>query len=119
MREIIMSDEKSKAAYEELLKQYEAAHGPVTPAADCLILKVVYLEGLHDQAVGEITDKGLREQYKVSTYQSGTRENKALILAMKLQTQQSRLLKDLKLLPGAKVTAPETEDDGAHDINDY
>lgn len=107
-----------RATYDRLRQQYEEAHGPVTAASDGLLEKAAYLEGLHDLAVKELAGKGLREKYMVSSFATGTRENKALGQLMKIQTQQTRLLKELKLLPGARASK-EAQDDEPEDINDY
>lgn len=120
MREIVFGNETMKAAYEKLLAQFEAAHGPVTEAADSLLLKLGYLEALHQQAVADLQFKGLREKYQVSSFSSGTRENKALGQMMKIQAQQVKLLKELKLLPGGRTEPREDRDDGSEqDIDDY
>jgi len=113
-----MADEAMKAVYKGLRAQFEAAQGPVTEAADSLLLKYAYLEALHSLAVKEINGKGLREKYMVSSWTSGTRENKALGQMMKIQTQQTRLLKELKMLPTARAQK-EDRDDAEDDIDNY
>lgn len=120
MRDIVLGDAEMKAVYDGLHAQFESAHGPVTEAADGLLLKLAYLEALHRLAVAELQGKGLREKYSVSSFTSGTRENKALGQMMKIQAQQTRLLKELRLLPAARVAPKEDRDDDArHDIDDY
>lgn len=118
MKQLVLGNEKMKAVFERLLLQYETAHGPVTEAAEGLLLKIAYLELLHDQAITDL-GYGLREKYMVSSFTSGTRENKALGQLMKIQTQQTRLLKELKMLPGAKATGHGSQDDELDDIDDY
>lgn len=119
MRETVMGNEKTKAVYDRLCEQFTQAHGEVSPAADALILKAAYLEGLHDDAVAALNKDGLREKYPVSNYRTGTRENKALGMLLKIEGQQAKLLRDLKLLPGARGAPKEEPEDEADDIDNY
>jgi hypothetical protein len=118
MKEIVQRDETMAGAYAKLREQFEAVHGEMTAAAEGLLQKAAYLEGLHQLAVQELTGKGLREKYMVSSFTAGTRENKALGQLIKIQTQQARLLKELKLLPDTPRNAKAKEDE-PEDINDY
>ena len=106
---------------DRLIKQYEAAHGEVTDAARLLLDKAAYLELLADEAERELNERGLRESYPISTYRNGSRENKSLGMLLKIQTQQARLLRELRLLPGGrKAAADEADDDEpSDDIGDY
>lgn len=109
----------SAAMYARLRAQYEGAHGEVTPAADELLQKIAYLEKLAMQAKDELDSDGLRESYAVSNYRSASRENKALGMLLKIEAQQSKLLKDLKLLPGGRQAKDEPDDDPDEDIDNY
>ena len=106
---------------DRLIKQYEAAHGEVTDAARLLLDKAAYLELLADEAERELNERGLRESYPISTYRNGSRENKSLGMLLKIQTQQARLLRELRLLPGGRKSAADEADDDepSDDIGDY
>lgn len=119
MTEIIKTNDELKRIYDGLAAQYQAAHGDLTPASTLLLEKAAYNEYLHDQAVRQLDDKGLREKYPVSAYRQGERENKALGQMIKLQAAQTKLLRELKLLPGRAASAEEDEDENAQAINDY
>ena len=106
---------------DRLLRQYEAAHGEVTDAARLLLDKAAYLELLADEAERELNERGLRESYPISTYRNGSRENKSLGMLLKIQTQQAKLLRELRLLPGGRKSAADEADDDepSDDIGDY
>lgn len=111
--------EMMDAIYNRLSEQYVATHGEVSVAADMLLQKAAYLEWLHHKAAQHLNDKGLRERYQVSTYQTGERENKSLGQMIKLQAQQARLLKELHLLPTKRAAPVDEGDDDEQDISDY
>lgn len=106
---------------DRLIKQYEGIHGEVTDAARLLLDKAAYLELLADEAERELNERGLRESYPISTYRNGSRENKSLGMLLKIQTQQARLLRELRLLPGGRKSAADEADDDepSDDIGDY
>ena len=106
---------------DRLVKQYEGIHGEVTDAARLLLDKAAYLELLADEAERELNERGLRESYPISTYRNGSRENKSLGMLLKIQTQQAKLLRELRLLPGGRKAATDEADDDepSDDIGDY
>lgn len=116
-------DTRLKAVYDSLAGQYTAAHGEVTPAAQTLLEKAAYLEMLHEKAQRDLEEGGLRESYAISTYRNGTRESKALGMLIKIANQQTKLLRELRLLPGGRKQAdnedPDGDDEPEHDIDDY
>ena len=107
------ADEEARKApiRERLVKQYEGIHGEVTDAARLLLDKAAYLDLLADEAGRELNDRGLRESYAISTYRNGSRENKSLEMLLKIQTQQAKLLRELRLLPGGRKSAADEADD--------
>lgn len=114
-------EEKKRPVQDRLVRQYEAEHGEVTDAALLLIDEAAYLEVLLEEARSGLTEGGLRESYPVSTYRNGSRENRNLGMLLKLQSQQAKLLRELRLLPGGrkgKADGPEG-DEPDDDISDY
>ena len=113
-------EEAGKAPIRErLVKQYEGIHGEVTDAARLLLDKAAYLDLLADEAGRELNDRGLRESYAISTYRTGSRENKSLEMLLKIQTQQAKLLRELRLLPGGRKSAADEADDVLTQILTY
>lgn len=106
---------------ERLVKQFEQTHGEVSDAARLLLEEAAYLEVIAGEAKAGIAELGLRESYAISTYRNGSRENKNLGMLLKIQSQQAKLLRELRLLPGGRKAAPEDADDDepADDIGDY
>lgn len=102
-----------------LCEQFELSHGPITPAAQGVIDKVCYLEQLYLEAKASTDKQGLREPYNVSRYQKGSRENKSFPQLLKIQSQQAKLLRELRLLPGSRKAAPEETEDPDDELDDY
>ena len=115
------ADEEARKApiRERLVKQYEGIHGEVTDAARLLLDKAAYLDLLADEAGRDLNDRGLRESYAISTYRNGSRENKSLEMLLKIQTQQAKLLRELRLLPGGRKSAADEADDVLTQILTY
>lgn len=109
-----------KSSYLQMLTEaYEIKHGRLPDAAAQSVLeKAAYLETLIVQANESLDAKGLREEYPFSSRKSGTRENKALGQYLKLTAQQTKLLRELRLLPGSRA-ARSADDEPDNDLDDY
>lgn len=107
---------------ERLMDECARVHGEngVTFSLELLVDKYIYLETLVRQARNELDESGIREKYSVSKYQTGRRENKAIGVLVKLEAQQTKILRELKLLPGGRgKTEDELDKYDEGSIDDY